>query len=102
MDQNTIARERNTVLPSGFYKKNIKISRLYQKSIKIVENKRPDGLYSSAQTLQKFANKIIWGGLIYKTVRENKYTLLLIELEQRFLYEPFRIHKLFQNQATST
>ena len=24
--------------------------------------------YSSAETLQKFANKIIWGGLIYKTV----------------------------------
>ena len=32
------------------------------------ENKRPDALYSSAETLQKFANKIIWGGLIYKTV----------------------------------
>ena len=32
--------------------------------------KRPDGLYSSAQILQKFANKIIWGGLIYKRESE--------------------------------
>ena len=46
----------------------------------IHQNKRPDGLYSSAETLQKFANKIIWGGLIYKTVWENKYTSLLIKL----------------------
>ena len=33
-------------------------------------NKRPDGLYSSAEILQKFANKIIWGGLIYKRESE--------------------------------
>ena len=33
-------------------------------------NKRPDGLYSSAEILQQFANKIIWGGLIYKRESE--------------------------------
>ena len=33
-------------------------------------NKRPDGLYSSAEILQKFANNIIWGGLIYKRESE--------------------------------
>ena len=32
--------------------------------------KRPNGLYSSAEILQKFANKIIWGGLIYKRESE--------------------------------
>ena len=38
-------------------------------SVHVEINKRPDGLYSSAETLQKLANKIIWGGLIiYKTV----------------------------------
>ena len=44
-----------------------RILKLFKKKIC---NKRPGGLYSSAEILQKFANKIIWGGLIYKRESE--------------------------------